>query len=386
MVSLVGTWMQGLAMSWLVYRLTGSAFLLGSIGFLNSLPMLALGPVAGVMIDRWDRRKVLMTTQTLFACNAGILSALVLTNRIQVWHLFVITAISGLIMSFDMPTRQTFVADMVPDRADLMNAIALNSVLFNSTRLIGPAAAGFVVARVGEGLCFLLNSVSYLAVIAAFAGMTVAPPTERPAGHLAAQLREGLTYVRETHAIRTILMLVLITSFMGMSYQVLMPVVARDILRGDASTLGFLTSGVGLGAMVAGLRLASRTRAVGLEKQSVLGASLAGAGLIAIGLSRWFPVSLACMILTGFGFMTLNSANNTAIQTIVPDSRRGRVMSIYTTIFFGTNTFGSLFVGSLAQRFNAPVTLVVSGASCLCAGFLFSLHKADIRRALASAT
>jgi len=315
-----------------------------------------------------------------------VLSALVLTGRATVWHLFANALISGFNMSFDMPTRQTFVADMVPDRTDLINAIALNSVLFNSTRLVGPAAAGFIVAKLGEGVCFLINSLSYLAVIAALTAMTVPPPPERPAGRLSTELREGLRYVLENSAIRTILTLVLITSFMGMSYQVLLPVVARDILKGNASTLGLLSSCIGLGAMVAGLRMASRTRAVGLEKQSILGASLAGAGLTGMALSRWLPASLPVMVMVGFGFMTLNSANNTTIQTVVPDAKRGRVMSIYTTVFFGMSTFGSLFVGSLAQRFNAPATLALSGTACLAAALLFSMKKAEIRQALARAT
>lgn len=379
-ISLIGTWMTRVAASWLIYRLTHSAFLLGVAGFAGQLPMFLLAPVAGVWIDRWDRHRTLIFTQILSLVQSFALAILALTGIIQVWHVIVLMVMQGVVNAFDMPARQAFVVEMVDDRADLPNAIALNSSMVNAARLIGPAIGGLIIARAGEGYCFLIDGVSYIAVIASLLAMHVNAPVARAGNRkVMEELVEGWRYVSGSVPIRSILLLLALVSLLGMPYMVLMPVFAANILHGGPHTLGTLMASIGVGALAGVLALAGRQSVIGLGRVIPVSAGVFGVALIGFGLSKWLWLSMAMLLVTGFGMMRQMAASNTILQTIVEDEKRGRVMSFYTMAIAGISPFGSLFAGVVAGRFGAPITVALSGGLCVAGALLFARDLPGLR-------
>jgi MFS family permease len=380
-ISLIGTWMTRVATSWLVYRLTQSPLLLGAVSFAGQIPLFLLAPLAGVWVDRWDRRRVLVITQILSMLQSLALAALTLSGVVTVWEIIWLSLLQGLVNAFDMPARQAFVVQMVEDRRDLGNAIALNSSMVNAARLIGPALAGMVIAGVGEGYCFLADGLSYLAVIVSLLAMRIPAQASRGAGkRVMRELREGWDYVAQSAPIRSILILLGLVSLVGMPYTVLMPVFASQVLHGGPHTLGFLMSAVGVGALTGAVTLAARRSVLGLGRVIPLAAGLFGAALIAFAVSRLFWFSMALLLVTGFGFLQQMAASNTILQTIVEEEKRGRVMAYYSMAFQGVAPFGSLAAGALAARIGAPMTLAGGGALCLLGALWFSRQLPQIRR------
>jgi MFS family permease len=379
-ISLIGSWMTRLATSWLVYRLTGSSFLLGVVSFAGQIPTFLLCPVAGVWLDRWQRRRVLLVTQFLAALQSLMLAGLTLSGRITISEIVLLSVFQGLINAFDVPARQSFLIQMVGGRADLGNAIALNSTMVNGALLVGPALAGKTIAAVGEGYCFLMDGLSYFAVIASLLAMRLdARAAGRSAAGMLVQLKEGWTYISTFAPIRTVMILFAIISFMGVPYAVLMPVFASRILHGGPHTLGFLMGAAGVGAIIAALSLAARKSIRGLYKAIPTAAALMGGGLIAFSFSRSLWLSLALMCVTGFGMMQEYAASNTVIQTIVDDDKRGRVMSYWTMAYMGASPFGSLLAGSLALVIGAPGTLLLGGTGCVLGAAWFWLQLPKLR-------
>jgi len=371
-ISLTGSWMQMIAVSWLAYRLTNSAFLLGSIAFLSQFPMLLVTPFAGVLADRWNRKNILVITQTLAMIQALVLAVLAFTGAVTVWHLAILSLFIGLVNSFDAPVRQTFVIDMVEDKKDLSNAIALNSFIFNSARLIGSALGGLLIAAIGEAMCFLLNSVSFLAVIAALLSMRIRPAIPESGNHFLTDLKEGFAYAFRIAPIRSILSLVALMSVAGMPYVVIMPIFAKDILKGGADTLGFLMGATGLGALGGAVYLASKKNIRGLERTISVAAVIFGAGLVFFSFSRVLWLSLFLILCVGFGIMVQIVSCNTLLQNLTDDDKRGRVMSLYAIAFMGMAPFGSLLAGSLAEKIGAPHTMLISGLVSVLGSLLFS--------------
>ena len=373
-ISLIGTWMTRIATSWLVYRLTGSALLLGLVGFIGQIPTFLLAPFAGVWVDRLDRRNVLLWTQALAAVQSLLLAGLTLSKRVTIAEILVLSAFQGLINAFDMPGRQAFMVQMVEDRQDLGNAIAINSSMVNMARLVGPSLAGVVIAGFGEGYCFLIDGLSYFAVIASLALMRIKPLPGRfrNASSMMTQLKEGWTYVSGFAPVRTILLLFALTSLMGMPFVVLMPIFAAQVLRGGPHTLGLLMAASGVGALISALSLAVRKTVLGLGRMIPIAAISFGFGLVLFGLSRVMWFSLLMMLLTGFGMMQGMAASNTIVQTLVPEDRRGRVMSYYTMAFVGMTPFGSLMAGGLAHLLGAPHTVVITGSVVILGGIWFA--------------
>jgi MFS family permease len=380
-ISLIGTWMTRLATSWLVYRLTGSALLLGVVGFAGQIPTFLLAPFAGVWVDRLNRRHVLLVTQILAMIQSFALAALTLSRHINIPEIIVLSAFQGAINAFDMPGRQAFLVEMVEDRQDLGNAIALNSSMVNIARLVGPSLAGAVIALSSEGYCFLVDGISYLAVIASLVAMQLKTRViQRATSSVLMQMKEGWTYVSGFAPIRTILLLFAIVSLMGWPFTVLMPIFAGKILKGGPHTLGFLMGAVGVGALVSAVSLAVRKTVVGLGRMIPISAGAFGAGLILFGLSHNLWVSLVLMLVCGFGLMQQMAASNTIIQTIVEEGKRGRVMSFYTMAFVGMAPFGSLLAGSLAHAIGAPRTVMLSGACCIAGAMWFATRLRRIRK------
>jgi len=380
-VSLVGTWMQQVAMSWLVYRLTGSAFLLGVVGFTSQIPTFLLAPVAGVLADRWNRRRLLILTQALAMLQAAILAAAVFAHIIRVWHIIVLSLLLGVVNAFDIPIRQAFVVEMVPDRDDLGNAIALNSSMVQAARLIGPTIAGLLVASVGEGVCFLLNSASYLAVLLALVAMKLGPSPHlgRQKRHVLHELKEGVTYVFGFAPIRSILLLVSLISLTGMSYMVLAPVYAREVLHGGAHTFGFLMTAAGCGALIGTVTLASRKSVLGLGRMIAIAPALLAAGIASFAMSKYLPLSLASLVLAGYGAATVVASCNTILQTIIEEDKRGRVMSFFAMSFMGMAPFGSFLAGTLAGIIGPRESLLLGAACCLTGAVMFALHLKEFR-------
>src|ERR1700734_1686132 len=379
-ISLIGTWMARLATSWLVYRLTGSAFLLGIVGFAGQIPTFLLAPFAGVWVDRLNRRNVLIVTQILAMVQSFALAALTLTKHITIHEIIWLSAFQGMINAFDMPGRQAFLVEMVEDKQDLGNAIALNSSMVNMARLVGPSLAGMVIAISGEGSCFLVDGISYLAVIASLYAMRLhAAAIKRTTDSVLMQLKEGWAYVSGFAPIRTILLLFAVVSLMGWPFTVLMPVFAGTILRGGPHTLGFLMAAVGVGALISAISLAVRKTVLGLGKMIPLSTAAFGAGLIFFGMSRTLWLSLLLMLVCGLGLMQQMAASNTIIQTIVEESKRGRVMSFYTVAFVGMAPFGSLLAGTLANWIGAPRTVMISGACCIVGALWFATRLRLVR-------
>ncbi len=380
-ISLIGTWMTRLATSWLVYRLTGSAFLLGVVGFAGQIPTFLFAPFAGVWIDRLDRRQVLLVTQILAMIQSLALAVLTLARHINIQEIVWLSAFQGLINAFDMPARQAFLVQMVDDKQDLGNAIALNSSMVNLARLVGPSLAGVVIAVSGEGSCFLIDAISYIAVIASLAAMRLPSGTVKPAvDSMLAQLKEGWAYVSGFAPVRTILLLFATVSLMGWPFTVLMPIFAGKILRGGPHTLGFLMGAIGIGALVSAISLALRKSVLGLGRMIPIATACLGVGLVLFGLSRILWVSLALMLVCGFGMMQQMAASNTIIQTIVEDSKRGRVMSFYAMAFVGMAPFGSLLAGVLANAIGAPRTVMLSGVCCVAGAAWFATQMPTIRK------
>ncbi|MBC8019451.1 MAG: MFS transporter [Verrucomicrobia bacterium] len=380
-VSMVGTWMQQVAMSWLVYRLTGSVFLLGVVGFTSQIPTFLFAPVAGVLADRWNRRRLLIITQVFAMFQAALLAAVVLSGTVQVWHIVVLSLLLGVVNAFDIPIRQSFVVEMVYHKEDLGNAIALNSSMVNGARLIGPAIAGLLVASVGEGVCFVLNSVSYLAVLAALIAMHLDPIPQnlKPRRNVFHELREGFTYAFGFGPIRSILLLIALVSLTGMPYAVLIPVFAKEVLHGGAHTFGFLMTAAGSGALVGTVYLASRKSVVGLGRLIVFATIMFAVGIVAFAVSSNIALSLVALAVAGFGAMTMVASCNTILQTILEENKRGRVMSFFTVAFVGIAPFGSFGAGVMADIIGPRDTLLIGAACCLVGAIMFARNLPNIR-------
>ena len=371
-ISLIGTMIQQIAVSWLVYRMTNSVFLLGLVGFAGQFPTFVITPFAGVWSDRFNRHKILVLTQALSLIQALALAILVLSGAITVWQIILLSLFIGCVNAIDMPNRQSFVIYMIDDRKDLSNAIALNSAMFNGTRFIGPFIAGVLIATTGEGICFLINALSYIAVIAALLSMKI----DHIKGNVSktsvlTELKEGFTYVFGNPKIRAILMLVMLTSIMGVPFIVLMPAFAKDILQGGPHTLGFLMSALGAGALLGAFYLASRTNIKGLLKIINMGAFIFGIGLIGCSLSQSLWISILMVFIAAFGMMVQVAAANTWLQTNVDDDKRGRTISFYVVSFMGMAPFGSLLAGSVAGFIGVPDTIFIGGIVCILGAIFF---------------
>ncbi len=379
-MSLIGTWMTRVATAWLVYQMTNSAFLLGLVSFSSQIPTLLLAPIAGVMVDRWNRHRVLVVTQTLAMLQSFSLAALALTGVIQVWHIIALNIFQGLINTVDMPARQAFLIEMIEEKEDLSNAIALNSSMFNGARLIGPSIAGLVIAWAGEGICFLIDGISYIGVILALLAMILKPRAWAASKRKVLQgLKEGYSYAFGFFPIRAILLMIALVSLVGFPYIILMPVFARDILHGGPNTLGFLMGATGLGALSGAVFLASRKSVIGLGRILFTATTVFGVGIILFSLSRSLLLSLFLLLGTGFGMMVQMACANTLLQTIVEDDKRGRVMSFYSMAFMGVAPFGSLLSGSLASKIGAPATNIIGGALCIVGAAIFARNLPRIR-------
>jgi MFS family permease len=372
-ISLIGTWMQRIALPWLVYSLTDSVFLLGLVGFASQIPTFLLAPFAGVLIDRWNRYTILVVTQILAMVQSFILAILFFNHSIEVWHIVLLSIFLGCINAFDMPARQSFVVDMIEKREDLGNAIALNSSMFNAARLIGPSIAGILIALTGEGICFLVNGISYIFVLVFLFMMKINRDTVISQHSDVLQgIKEGFRYTFGFKPIRYIILLLALVSLMGMPYTVLIPVFAKDILHGGPHTFGFLMGASGIGALSAAIYMASRKSVMGLEKIVPFFAAFFGIGLILFSLSHFFWLSMILMAVTGFGMIMQMTSSNTILQTVVDDDKRGRVMSFYTMAFMGTAPFGSLMAGASANYIGAPNTLIIGGFACIIGAALFA--------------
>ncbi len=378
LISLIGTWMQSVAQSWLVYRLTGSALLLGSVGFASQIPVFLFAPLGGITADRVNRRHIVIATQCAALVLAFILAALTLLHKVQVWHVFVLGSLLGIVNAFDIPGRQSFLVDMV-GREDLMNAIALNSSMFNGARVIGPAIAGILVAKIGEGWCFFANAVSYIAVIIGLLLMRVQSPTRASKASPFEHMMEGFRFVNQTAPIRALLLLLGIVSLVGMPYVVLMPIFADQILHGGARGLGILMGATGVGALFGALTLAFRQGVKGLGRWVAWCCAGFGASLVVFALSDRFWVSVILLLPVGYTMMLQMACSNTLIQVMVPDALRGRVMAVYSMMFMGMAPIGALLGGALAERLGAPHTVAIGGLASLVGAGWFGLQLPKIR-------
>lgn len=380
LISLVGTWMQTVAESWLVYRLTGSSLLLGSVAFASQIPVFVFASIGGTVADRHNRHRIVIATQCCAMVLAAIYAWLTLTNRITVPEIFVLAALLGVVNAFDIPGRQAFIADMV-GREDLMNAIALNSSMFNGARVVGPAVAGVLVAKIGEGWCFAANSISYVAVITGLLLMRVPrfepPPTRKSALE---NMLEGFRFVKQTGPIKTLLLLLGLVSLVGMPYAVLMPIFADQILHGGARGLGLLMGATGVGALVGALILAAKQGLRGLGKWVATTSMCFGVALIAFSWSRTFWLSMLLLVPVGFMLMVQMASSNTLIQSMVPDQLRGRVMAVYSMMFMGMAPFGAFFAGAIAHNIGAPWTITIGGVACICGSAVFASKLAQFRQ------
>jgi MFS family permease len=380
LISLIGTWMQSVAQSWLVYRLTGSALLLGSVGFASQVPVFLFAPLGGIAADRYNRRHIVIGTQVTAMLLAFILAVLTLSHAIdhRVWIIFVLAGLLGLVNAFDIPGRQSFLVDMV-GKEDLMNAIALNSSMFNGARVIGPAIAGILVAKIGEGWCFFANAVSYIAVIIGLLMMRVQSPARASMASPFEHMMEGFRFVNRTAPIRALLLLLGLVSLVGMPYVVLMPIFADQILHGGARGLGILMGATGVGALLGALTLAFREGVKGLGRWVAWCCAGFGASLVVFAVSRTFWVSVILLLPVGYTMMLQMASSNTLIQVMVPDALRGRVMAVYSMMFMGMAPIGALFGGALAERLGAPITVAIGGLASVAGACWFALHLPKIR-------
>jgi len=393
LISLIGTWMQTVAQSWLVYRLTGSGLLLGSVGFASQIPVFLVAPLGGIAADRGNRQRIVIATQVASMILAFALAALTLTHRVQVWHIFVLAALLGVVNAFDIPGRQAFLVDMV-GKDDLMNAIALNSSMFNGARVIGPAVAGVLVARLGEGWCFFANAVSYIAVIIGLLLMKVHAPAKAslhssPMEHII----EGFQFVSRTAPIRALLILLGLVSVTGMPYVVLMPIFADRILRNGgqefatligshdlgAVRLGILMGAAGVGALLGALTLAVRSGVKGLGRWITNCCAGFGISLILFAFSKSFWLSVFLLLPAGYFIMLQMASSNTLIQVMVPDALRGRAMAVYSMMFMGMAPVGALLGGALSDRLGAPWTVAIGGFASVMGAWWFSVQLPKIR-------
>jgi MFS family permease len=384
-VSLTGTWITTTATSWLVYRITGSAMLLGVVGFASQFPAFLLTPFAGIFVDRWNRHRLLVATQTLSMITSFVLAVLTLTGTITIHSLLIVSVAQGLVNAFDMPTRQAFVVTLIEDKNDLANAIALNSSMFNAARLLGPTVAGAIIAASNEGWCYVIDGFSYLAVLAALLAMRVKAAPMRTGATISPleQFKEGWSYAYNHRAIRSIITLIALVCLLGFPYIVLMPIFAGSILGGGPHTLGFLMTASGCGALLGALYLAGRRSMAGLGPLIPAAGAVFGLGLMAFAFSRVLWLSIVLMVITGFGSMVQIASSNTLLQTIVEDNKRGRVMSFFLMAYFGTMPFGSLIAGSLSDRFGPQITLAFGGACCVAGAIWFATTLSSIEHQIA---
>ena len=379
LISLIGTWMQNIAQDWLVYRLTGSSLLLGTVAFVNQIPIFLLAPVAGIVADRWNRHRIVIATQATSMVLALTLAALTLTGRIRIWEIMVLASLLGVVNAFDIPARQAFLIDMV-GRDDLLNAIALNSSMFNGARIIGPAIAGILVASVGEGWCFFGNGLSYIAVITGLLLMRLTKQRDlQKEGSPLENMIEGFRFARHTAPVRALLLLIGFVSFAAMPYTVLMPIFAGRVLHGGAGQYSMLMGTTGIGALIGALTLASKTGVSGLGKWVWMAATGFGSSLILFSLSRHLWLSLVLLVPTGFGMMVQMGATNTLLQVMVPDRLRGRVMSLYSMMFIGMGPIGAFVGGVVAGKIGAPWTVAIGGITCLVGGAVFARRLPAMR-------
>lgn len=380
-ISLIGTWMQRIAMPWLVYRMTGSELLLGVVSFAGQIPTFVLAPFAGVISDRISKYRLLIVTQIISLVQAMILAVLTLTGEITLWQIVILSVCMGCINAFDVPTRHSFVINMVDNREDLGNAIALNSLMFNGARLIGPSVAGLLLAITSEGICFLINAVSYVFVVGSLLSMKVNTEGRKNVkSQIWSDLRDGFSYAFGFLPIRHLLILLTVVSLTGMSYQVLMPVFAKDVLEGGSQTYGFLMGAAGLGALTGAIFLASRTTILKIGRIVPAATLLFGTGLILLSSTRLFPLSVVFMMFIGTGMMLQSAASNTILQTITDDDKRGRIMSFYTMAVMGTAPFGSLLSGALAKVAGTPLTILIFGIITVTSSVIFFGKLPELRR------
>jgi MFS family permease len=379
-ISLIGTWMQRIALPWLVYHITGSVFLLGLVGFAGQIPTFLLAPIAGVFTDRWNRYYVLIVSQVVAMLQAFVLTWLFYAGTIQVWHIVLLNIVLGIFNAFDVPSRHALVIDLVERKEDLGNAIALNSLMFNGARLIGPPIAGVLLASAGEGVCFLANTISYLFVIASLLFMKVPVRIKQKNNtHILRDMLEGFNYAFGFAPIKHLILLLGVVSLMTMPYSVLMPVFAKEVLHGGSHTFGFLMGGAGFGALLGGLYLASRRTILKMGSLVPISAAVSGIGLIAFSFSTYVPLSLFLMVIAGSGMMLHTASSNTILQTIVEEDKRGRVMSIYAMAIMGTAPFGSLMAGGLAKMIGAPNTILAGGIVCIIGAVFFFRRLPDLK-------
>ena len=382
-LSMTGTWMQHIAISWLMYRLTSSAFMLGLTGFALQIPMLLVSPLAGVWVDRFDRRRLLLLTQTLALGPALLLAALTSAETIQAWHIIALSLFLGSVNAFDQPSRNAFLLEMVETREHLPNAIALNSMIMHSARFVGPSIAGVVLALAGETACFLLNALSYLALIVALLMMQVKPAAPKAQHvHWFEGMKQGFGYAFGFLPSRRLLLLLAVVSLTTFPFQQLMPIFAREIFGGDARTLGLLISASALGALCGTIYLANRTSLAGLSRVIIAASFCAGIGLVLFSQSRLLPLSLLLMLPIGFGLFATATSTNTILQSIADEDKRGRVVSIYGMCFLGAAPIGNFIAGSVASHIGAPLTLLIFGALCTLAALAFALRLASWRAAI----
>lgn len=380
-ISLIGTWLTRIATSWMVYRLTGSALLLGTVSFAGQIPTFFFAPMAGVWVDRWDRHRLLVLTQILSMIQSFMLAVPALRGTITIPYIIVLSIFQGLINAFDTPARQAFVSEMVERREDMSNAIALNSSMVNAARLLGPSIGGVLIAAFGEGWCFTIDGFSYIAVIISLLLMKITPRERKPREkNMFHEMAEGFRYTAGFKPISSTLLLLALVSLMGMPYTVLMPIISTEVLHGGAHTLGFLMAATGVGALTGAVFLAARKSVRGLGNIITRCAITFGVGLIAFSFSREIWLSMLLMPIVGFGFMVEMAASNTFIQTIVDEDKRGRVMSFYTMAFMGTAPFGSLLGGTLADKIGAPHTIQIGGVACILGGIMFAVKLPAIRK------
>jgi MFS family permease len=380
-VSLIGTWMGNIALSWLVYRITGSVFLLGLVGFTSQIPTFILSPVTGVLTDRYNRHRLMLIAQICFMLQALTMALLVLFNLVQVWHIIALSVVFGIITAFDAPARHSLVIDLIEKPEDLGNAIALNSAIFNAARLVGPAVAGITIAIVGEGICFLINTMSFIAIIAALLSIKIPgkPVVSKNTG-LKKSMQEGLRYTFKSIPIRTLLILLAVLSLAGFPFLILMPAYAKEILHGGSDTLGFLMSALGAGALCGALYMAGRKSVIGLGKVVSIFVTLMGIALIAASFSKIMILSLVSYFTCGISMIMSIAAINTMLQTIADEDKRGRVMSFYSMALMGTTPMGNLLAGSVASGIGIPFTLLMGGAITIVSGIIFQINRRSFRR------
>lgn len=381
-ISLIGTWMQNIALSWLIYRLTGSVFLLGLIGFVSQIPTFFLTPFIGVLVDKYNRLKLLRLTQLFFMLQALTMTLLVFFNLIDVWHIIALSILFGIITAFDAPTRQSLVINLIDKPEDLGNAIALNSAIFNGARLIGPAIAGITIAAVGEGICFLLNTLSFIAVLFALLQIKI-PPNQasiKPASNFKKSLSEGFHYTFQSVPIRTLIIILAILSMAGFSFIVLLPAYAKEIMHGSSDTLGYLMSAMGAGALIGALYMASRKSVVGLGRIISAGVCILGLSVVLASFSKNIYFSLFIFFCSGLFMILSLSSINTMLQTLAEEDKRGRVMSFYSMALMGTTPIGSLLAGTLASGIGLAVTILISGSITLLAGIWFESNRKSMRK------